>query len=92
MSLFFSRPITSYECHWSVLILSGKGVIRFKSIIHNDDIINYEVDGKDLKVLDIPPGYTHSIENIGDDEMIVLFWSSEIYNPELPDTEFYPVE
>ena len=74
------------------LVLSGRGVIKFKNIIKNDGIISYEVEGKDYKVLDIPPGYTHSIENTGDEEMIVLFWSSEIYNPELPDTEFYPLE
>jgi UDP-2-acetamido-2,6-beta-L-arabino-hexul-4-ose reductase len=37
-------------------------------------------------VIDIPPGYTHSIENIGRRDMIVLFWAGEIFNPGAPDT------
>lgn len=74
------------------LILSGKGIIRFKSIIYNGEIISYEVDGKELKVVDIPPGYTHSIENISNDEMIVLFWASEIYDSNTPDTDYFPVQ
>ena len=74
------------------LILSGKGIIRFKNIINNDEIISYEVDGKELKVVDIPPGYTHSIENISNDKMIVLFWASEIYDSNIPDTDYLPVQ
>ena len=74
------------------LILSGKGIIRFKSIINTDEIFSYEVDGKELKVVDIPPGYTHSIENISNEEMIVLFWASEIYDSNIPDTDYFPVQ
>ena len=73
------------------LILSGKGIIRFKNIRNNDKIFSYEVDGKELKVVDIPPGYTHSIENISNQEMIVLFWASEIYDSNIPATDYFPV-
>ena len=48
--------------------------------------------GKDLKVVDIPPGYTHSIENVGEDELVTLFWASEVFDPEKPDTYFEKVE
>ena len=51
----------------------------------------YEVDGKEFRVVDIPPGYTHSIENIGSSDMIVLFWSNEIYDSTKPDTDYFPV-
>ena len=74
------------------LILSGKGIIRFKKIRNNDEIFSYEIDGKELKVVDIPPGYTHSIENISNQEMIVLFWASEIYDSNIPDTDYFPVQ
>ena len=74
------------------LILSGKGIIRFKKIRNNDEIFSYEVDGKELKVVDIPPGYTHSIENISNQEMIVLFWASEIFDSNIPDTDYFPVQ
>ena len=50
------------------------------------------VRGEDYRVVDIPPGYTHSITNVGDGEMITLFWASEIFDPDRPDTYFLPVE
>jgi len=37
---------------------------------------------------DIPPGYTHSIENTGDREMICLFWANQVFDPGNPDTYF----
>jgi len=54
------------------------------------EVIEYRVSGRDFRVVDIPPGYSHSIENVGDTEMVVLFWASEIFEPERPDT--YPME
>ena len=71
-------------------VVDGKGVIRFRSIIGNE-VFEYPVDGKDFRVVDIPPGYTHSIENVGNSDMIVLFWASEIFDPERADTYFLPV-
>lgn len=50
------------------------------------DVIEYRVSGRDFRVLDIPPGYTHNIENVGDAELVTLFWASEIFDPENPDT------
>ena len=72
------------------LVMEGKGSIRFRHI-NGDEVLNYNVDGRDFKVVDIPPGYTHSIENTGKENMICLFWSSEIFNPEKPDTYYEEV-
>ena len=49
-------------------------------------MIEYPVSGDELKVLDIPAGYTHSITNVGDEDVITLFWAVEIFDPERPDT------
>jgi UDP-2-acetamido-2,6-beta-L-arabino-hexul-4-ose reductase len=56
------------------------------------DIIEYHVRGEDFRVVDIPPGYTHSIENVGQGELITLFWSSEVLDPQRPDTYALPVQ
>jgi UDP-2-acetamido-2,6-beta-L-arabino-hexul-4-ose reductase len=53
--------------------------------------VAYSVCGDAFQVIDIPPGYTHSIENVGEGEMVALFWASEIFDPERPDTYFLPV-
>ena len=67
------------------VVLDGEAVIRFRHILE-EDIIEYPISGHNFRVVDIPPGYTHSIENIGSDDLIVLFWADEIFNPDIPDT------
>lgn len=67
------------------LVLEGEAVVRFRQIKGNE-VIEYFVRGEDFRVLDIPTGYTHSIENVGSGELITLFWASEIFDPEQPDT------
>jgi UDP-2-acetamido-2,6-beta-L-arabino-hexul-4-ose reductase len=66
-------------------VIKGKAMIRFRSIL-GEDINEYPVNGTDIKILDIPPGYTHSIENIGNEELITIFWANEIFDSSQPDT------
>lgn len=73
------------------IVVKGRAIIRFKRIDKNE-IIEYSVSDDRIEIVDIPPGYTHHIENIGDDEMVVLFWASEKFNPDYPDTYFHPVQ
>jgi UDP-2-acetamido-2,6-beta-L-arabino-hexul-4-ose reductase len=71
------------------IVIYGEAIIRFRHI-KRGDVIEYRVSGNDLQIVDIPPGYTHSIENVSDKELVVLFWASEIFDPQKPDT--YPLE
>ena len=71
-------------------VIQGQGVIRFR-LIDSNRILEYPLDDRAIKVVDIPPGYTHSIENTGEGEMICLFWANQIFAPERPDTYFDPV-
>jgi UDP-2-acetamido-2,6-beta-L-arabino-hexul-4-ose reductase len=72
------------------LVVQGEGLIRMRQI-HGPTVIEYRVKGEDYRVVDIPPGYTHSIENVGAGEMVTLFWSSEVFDPSRTDTIFDPV-
>jgi UDP-2-acetamido-2,6-beta-L-arabino-hexul-4-ose reductase len=67
------------------VVLDGDAVIRFRHMA-TDEIIEYPVAGRELRVVDIPPGWAHSIENVGPTEMIVLFWANEIFDSSNPDT------
>jgi len=71
-------------------LLKGKAIIKLRHIFE-DEVLSYHVSGENFEVVDIPPGYTHSIENIGDDEMIVFFWANQIFDPEKPDTYYCKV-
>lgn len=72
------------------IVLKGTAIIRFRHIEDNE-IIEYHVRDEDYRVLDIPPGYTHSIENVGRDKLVTLFWASEMFDPKKPDTYYEKV-
>ncbi|HAF06933.1 MAG: NAD-dependent epimerase/dehydratase [candidate division TA06 bacterium 32_111] len=71
-------------------VLTGKALIRLRNIV-TDEKIEYEVSGDKVQIVDIPPGFTHSITNIGEQEVITLFWSMEIFDQNKPDTFFLEV-
>lgn len=71
-------------------VVEGDAVVRMRQI-ESSDVAEYRVRGGDFQVIDIPPGYTHSIENVGAGEMITVFWASELFDPDQPDTYCLPV-
>ncbi len=82
--------------HWhntkneKFVVVSGKGVIRFRKI-GEEKVYEYYVSGDKIEVVDIPTGYTHNIENLGDTDMVTFMWANECFNPEKPDTFFEEV-
>ena len=67
------------------IVVEGEALISFRNMA-TDEKVEYQIRGHDTKVVDIPPGWTHSIKNTGSSDMIVLFWASEIFDPDCPDT------
>lgn len=82
--------------HWhnskneKFLVVNGSGVIRLRKK-GESQIYEYFVSGNKLEIINIIPGYTHNIANIGEADMITIMWANEIYNPDLPDTFFEKV-
>jgi UDP-2-acetamido-2,6-beta-L-arabino-hexul-4-ose reductase len=72
------------------IVIKGNAAICFRDV-RSDQVITYQVTGDHPEIVDIPPGYTHSIENTGQDELITLFWASEVFDPENPDTYYREV-
>lgn len=72
------------------LVVSGKATIRFRKPDENE-VIEYFVSGDKLEVVDIPTGYTHNIENIGENDLVTIMWANEKFDPENPDTYFLKV-
>lgn len=93
-SVNITKPGITKGQHWhhtkneKFVVVAGEGVIRFRAV-GEDDVIEYRVSGAHIEVVDIPPGYTHNIENVGSDDLITFMWSNECFNPEDPDT--YPL-
>jgi len=97
ISVNISKPGITKGNHYHMsknekyLVVSGTCEIKFRKV-GTDNVITYKCTGDDLKVVDIPPGYTHSITNVGKDDSVTLMWANELYDPNVPDTIFLPVE
>jgi UDP-2-acetamido-2,6-beta-L-arabino-hexul-4-ose reductase len=72
-------------------VVDGEGLIRMRPI-EGAEVREYRVTGSSYQVVDIPPGLTHSITNVGTTDMVTLFWSSEVFDPNRTDTYFLPVD
>lgn len=70
------------------LVVKGKCLICFRKI-DGDKLISYEAGGSNMRMVDIPPGYTHSIQNIGEEQAVVFMWANESFDKDNPDT--YPL-
>ena len=96
VSINISKPGIVKGNHWhhskneKFLVVKGTGVIRFRAL-DSTEVIEYQVSGDKLEVVDIPTGYTHNIENVGQDDMVTVMWANEVFDPDHPDTFFLPV-
>lgn len=96
VSVNVSMPGITKGEHWhhtkneKFLVVSGEGVIRLRKL-DSDRVIEYKVNGDKFQVIDIPPGYTHSIVNVGEREMVTVMWVNESFNSKKPDTYYMEV-
>lgn len=91
-----TKPGITRGNHWhhtkveKFLVIQGEAIIKLREI-NTLEVLQYNVNGESLEVVDIPAGYTHSITNTGTEELITLFWACEIFKPDSPDTYFVEV-
>lgn len=96
VSINVSKPGITKGNHWhhtkneKFLVVNGKGVIRLREL-KSDKVLEYFVSGEKMEVVDIPVGYTHNIENLGDTDMVTVMWVNEPFDQKKPDTYFMEV-
>lgn len=97
MSVNISRPGITKGQHWhhtkneKFVVVKGHGLIQLRKI-GSDEVIDFEVSGDRIQVVEMIPGYTHNIINLSDtDDLVTLMWCNEPFDPEHPDTYFDPV-
>ena len=103
VSVNISRPGITKGQHWhhtkneKFVVVSGRGLIQLRRIGVDENgnpypVVDYEVSGEEITVVEMIPGYTHNIINLSDTEdLVTLMWASEPFDPEHPDTFAEPV-
>lgn len=96
-SVNISKPGIEKGNHWhktkneKFIVVSGEALIRLRRFGDNK-IIEYKVSGKKMEVIDIPVGYTHSIVNVGDTDLVTMIWCNESFDIHKPDTYYLNIE
>lgn len=97
VSVNVAKPGIAKGNHWhhskneKFLVVAGRARIAFRKI-GEEEVFSFDVTGEKLQVVEIPTGYTHSIENTGDSDLVTLMWASEAFDKERPDTFLEAVE
>ena len=56
-----------------------------------EQVRSIDVDGTEPVLVDMPTMWAHNITNVGDTELLTLFWTHELFDPAAPDTFPEPV-
>lgn len=103
VSVNVSKPGITKGNHWHMskwekfLVVSGTASIKLRKVGEDDEgnpypIDEYVVRGEDMRVVEMIPGYTHSITNLSDtDDLVTVMWANEPFDPENPDTYYEEV-
>lgn len=92
-----SKPGITKGQHWhhtkneKFIVVHGHGLIQQRKL-GTDEIIEFEVCGDNIQVVEMIPGYTHNIINLSDTEdLVTVMWANECFDPSRPDTYFEEV-
>ena len=90
-SYFTAKPGATRGGHFhhtkteKFLVIKGKAKFCFRSILTNE-VHEIRTSGGKPQIVDTIPGWAHDITNIGDDELVVMLWANENFDPDNPDT------
>ncbi|MFZ2541940.1 MAG: NAD-dependent epimerase/dehydratase family protein, partial [Gallionella sp.] len=73
------------------LVIKGRACFKFRQMQTGQEHELVTIGDKP-EIVETIPGWTHDITNIGNDEMIVMLWASEIFDRARPDTFACPLQ
>ena len=72
------------------IVIQGKALIELRRF-GTDEKMSFELSGDQPSYVDMPVWFSHNITNIGNEELITLFWINEFFDPNDPDTYYEQV-
>jgi UDP-2-acetamido-2,6-beta-L-arabino-hexul-4-ose reductase len=95
-SFFTAKPGVTRGGHYhhskteKFLVIQGEARFGFRHIV-SDETHEIATSANKLKIVETVPGWSHDITNIGTEEMVVMLWANEIFDPDNPDTIAYKI-
>ncbi|GAA5147556.1 NAD-dependent epimerase/dehydratase family protein [Nocardioides marinquilinus] len=65
-------------------VVRGRAEIRLRRLL-DDEVVTFRLDGSEPGFVDMPTLWVHSITNVGDDDLVTMFWADQLLDPADPD-------
>lgn len=65
-------------------VVQGEAEIRLRRLLH-DDVVTFRLSGDKPSFVDMPTLWVHRIRNVGDSDLVTMFWADQLLNPQDPD-------
>ncbi|WP_299930992.1 NAD-dependent epimerase/dehydratase family protein [uncultured Nocardioides sp.] len=66
------------------VVVSGEAEIELRRLLH-DEVVTVRVSGDRPTFVDMPTLWVHNIRNVGDSDLLTLFWADQLLDPDKPD-------
>lgn len=70
------------------VVFVGEAEIHLRRLFH-DEVVTFRVSGAEPVFLDMPTMWVHNIRNVGEGDVVTVFWSDQLLDPQHPDQ--YPM-
>lgn len=67
------------------VVISGAARISLRKVL-TDEVVSFDVNGENPVIIDMPTMWAHNITNTSASNVVTLFWTNEIFDPQDPDT------
>lgn len=65
-------------------VVKGEAEIQLRRLLH-DDVVTFRLSGGKPSFVDMPALWVHNIRNVGDTELVTMFWADQLLDPDNPD-------
>ncbi len=65
-------------------MVSGEAEIALRRLLH-DEVIRFKISGDHPGFVDMPTMWVHNISNVGDKNLVTMFWADQLLDAEHPD-------
>lgn len=85
-----TRPGQSRGDHYHLhkverfFVVKGEAEINLRRLLH-DDVVTFRLSGDRPSFVDMPTLWVHNIRNVGDSELVTMFWADQLLDPDSPD-------
>lgn len=66
------------------VVVKGEAEVQLRRLLH-DDVVTLRVSGDRPVFVDMPTLWVHNIRNVGDSDLLTLFWADQLLDSDHPD-------